>query len=513
MSRSKSFLSGAFFSYLYQGGAMLAGLWLTPLYLRVLGAHDYGIWLVALQVLTFIWLADLGVLGVVPRDVAREHGRELSDPQSDCLRVLVAQTTRVVLFQSMLVCLIAVGVFLFRVRGNASVEGPVGLVLSVFVLTYPLRLFPAVLNGLQDLKFLGQVRMWTWAIATGVTVVLLLMGARYYALAAGWCLQELAGNLIGLWRLRKIRSDLVSFSAWKVAGPVEWRWFTRGLWVSSSQVSTWLLSGADVLIVARVLGPATVVIYSCTAKLVTVLQNQPQMLASIALPGLSQMKTSESRDRTRRATVCLTQGMLFVAGAVFSVVLALNHQFVNLWVGAKFFGGVPLTLLVLANFMIRLIDYTLALALFAFGYERSLALRYLADALVSAGLATILITPLGLPGVATGFLLGGILVAVPIDIYLLARELQISILQVVQPYIPYLWRCAVVSVMAYAINQWIEIPNFFVLVAVGLFIGLLYLGVMIPYVWRSELGAYVRPVWNSLESNLRGRVLGWSNNS
>ncbi|HEX6895082.1 MAG TPA: hypothetical protein VF146_07400, partial [Bryobacteraceae bacterium] len=272
-------------------------------------------------------------------------------------------------------------------------------------------------------------------------------------------------------------------------------------------------SGADVLIVARVLGPATVVIYSCTAKLVTVLQNQPQMLASIALPGLSQMKTSESRDRTRRATVCLTQGMLFVAGAVFSVVLALNHQFVNLWVGAKFFGGVPLTLLVLANFMIRLIDYTLALALFAFGYERSLALRYLADALVSAGLATILITPLGLPGVATGFLLGGILVAVPIDIYLLARELQISILQVVQPYIPYLWRCAVVSVMAYAINQWIEIPNFFVLVAVGLFIGLLYLGVMIPYVWRSELGAYVRPVWNSLESNLRGRVLGWSNNS
>src|ERR1700688_4877005 len=127
MSRSKTFLSGAFFSYLHQGCAMLVGLWLTPFYLRLLGAHDYGIWLVGLQVLTFLLLADLGVLAVVPRDVAREHGRELSEPQSDRLRVLVGQTSKVVLCQTLFVALAAVVLYLFRVRSISSLQGPVGL--------------------------------------------------------------------------------------------------------------------------------------------------------------------------------------------------------------------------------------------------------------------------------------------------------------------------------------------------------------------------------------------------
>ena len=355
---------------------MVVGLWLTPFYLRVLSAHDYGIWLVGLQVLTFLWLADLGVIAVVPRDVAREHGRELLDRQSDRLQVLVGETLKIVLLQTALVAMAALALYLYRIRAVSSLQGPVGLVLLVFVLTYPLRLFGAVLGGLQDLKFLGQTRIWLWSITTAATVILLLMGARFYALAGGWCLQELAGNCAGLWRLRRIRPDLTSFSTWKKAGPLQWNWFTRGLWVSISQTAVWALSGVDLLIVARVLGPTTVVLYFCTSKLVTVLQNLPQTLAGIALPGLSQLKVSESRERTIKATICLTQGMLFVAGAVFTVVLALNQQFVNLWVGAKFFGGVTLTLLVVANFFVRLIDYTLALALFAFCSGKKSSFKY-----------------------------------------------------------------------------------------------------------------------------------------
>jgi len=513
MSRSKSFLSGAFFSYLYQGCAMLVGLWLTPFYLRTLGAHDYGIWLVGLQVLTFLLLADVGVLAVVPRDVAREHGRELSEPQSGRLAVLVAQTAKVVLFQTLLVALLALGLFFFRVRSVSSLEGPVGLVLLVFVLTYPLRLFGAVLTGLQDLKFLGQIRIWFWTIATVATVVLLLMGARFYALACGWCLQEIAGNVTSYWRLRRIRPDLIGLSSWKMAGSIQWNWFTRGLWVSVSQVSVWLLGGADVIIVARVLGPATVVLYSCTSKLVTVLQNQPQALAGIALPGLSQMKASESRERTMKATICLTQGMLFVAGAVFTVVLALNQHFVNLWVGAKFFGGTALTILVVMNFLVRLIDYTLALALFAFGYEKISALRFLLDAVVSTSLAIALVRPLGLPGVTAGFLFGASCVAIPIDIYLLARELKISMMTVIQPYLPYVWRCGVVGAAAFFAFQRIDIPNLFGLVLAGCAIGVAYLAVMVPHVWRSDLGEYVRMAIAGLESRMRGRVLGWSDNA
>src|ERR1700728_2921667 len=114
MSRSKTFLSGAALAYLYQGCMMVVGLWLTPFYLRHLGAHDYGIWLVGLQVLNFLLLCDLGVLAVIPRDIAQAHGRELAETNSDPLRLLIGRLLKTVLVQSAMVVIVAGGVYFFR---------------------------------------------------------------------------------------------------------------------------------------------------------------------------------------------------------------------------------------------------------------------------------------------------------------------------------------------------------------------------------------------------------------
>ena len=512
MSRSKSFLSGAFLAYVYQGGVMLVGLWLTPFYLRTLGAHDYGVWLVALQVLTFLLLADLGIIAVVPRDVARANGREQAD-SGESLQVLVGQTIKVVLLQTALIGLLALGIFFFRVGNNPEVRGPIGLILLVLVLTYPLRVCGAVLQGLQDLKFLGRVRIWLWAAATALTVVLLLLGVRFYALAWGWCLQEITGNLIAFLRLRAIRPDLLGRSVWEQAGPFQWRWFGRGMWVSVGQVAFWLVAATDVLIVARAFGPATVVIYSCTAKLILVLQNQPQILAGVALPGLSHMKSSESRENILRATVSLTQAMLLLAGAVFCVVLAINRQFVGLWVGAGYFGGTTLTILMLVVFVGRLIDYTLALALFAFGYEKQTALRCLLDGVVSVTLAAILAPPLGLVGVSLGFLCGCWLVSLPIDFYLFSRELQVSIPEAARPYVPYLWRFALVGGVGLVAMLRIQASNIFVLAVAAGIIGLAYLFLIFPYVRRTALGGYIQDATTNLRMSMGSWVAGWSNNS
>src|ERR1700730_3222318 len=187
--------------------------------------------------------------------------------------------------------------------------------------------------------------------------------------------------------MRRIRPDLFRWDFWKKAGAVQWSWFLRGFWVSIGQASIWWIAGTDLLIVARAFGPAAVVIYSCTAKLITVLQNQPQTLAGVALPGLSHMKTSESRERILQATTSLTQAMLLLVGAVFCIVLTINQQFVTVWLGARFFGGMRLTVLLLLNFLVQQIDYTLAIALFAFGYEKLAAIRLLADGALGVILA------------------------------------------------------------------------------------------------------------------------------
>src|SRR6202051_2715987 len=152
MSRTRSFLNGALFAYLYQGSAMVIGLWLTPFYIRTLGPKDYGIWLVGMQVLAMLLLCDFGVLAVIPRDVARARGWEQREPAYLDLPLIIGQTTKVVLVQTLLIALVSLGLLFFRPAAAAGLEGPIGLVLFVVVVTYPTRLFPAVLQGLQDLK-------------------------------------------------------------------------------------------------------------------------------------------------------------------------------------------------------------------------------------------------------------------------------------------------------------------------------------------------------------------------
>ena len=72
--------------------------------------------------------------------------------------------------------------------------------------------------------------------------------------------------------------------------------------------------------------------YACTGKLITMLANQPQMFMQLALPALSELRTSASRERLFEVSRSMTQVMLLASGAIVVVVLATN-QAVRLMVG------------------------------------------------------------------------------------------------------------------------------------------------------------------------------------
>jgi O-antigen/teichoic acid export membrane protein len=274
-----------------------------------------------------------------------------------------------------------------------------------------------------------------------------------------------------------------------------------------------LSAGSDILIVGRAINAAMVVVYSSTNKLIAVLQNQPQILASVALPGLSHMKTSESRERILQATTSLTQVMLLLAGGVFCIILGANQQFVTLWLGAHFFGGMQLTVILLLTFLLRQVDYTLAVTLFAFGHEKLVSIRALVDGTVSVAIAILLVGHWGMAGVAFGFLCGAAFVSVPADVFLLTRTLQVSVGQLSRPYLPFLWRFAVAGCVALAVRNWFGSPNLLHLAITTSIVGLVYLLLVIPYVWSTPLRGYIQGATAMIASTMRTRVLGWSDDA
>jgi hypothetical protein len=133
--------------------------------------------------------------------------------------------------------------------------------------------------------------------------------------------------------------------------------------------------------------------------------------------------------------------------------------------------------------------------------------------LVSVVLASILVRYLGFEGVILGALCGAVLVSIPMDVFVLAREFEVSIFQFVRPYLPFLWRFALIGAGGVAIVTQFGVSGPVNLTITAILIGLAYAIVVLPYVWRTPLRSYIQSTASAIWSVMPGRNLGWSNDA
>jgi len=501
--RTRRFLGGVGLTLLNQGLVLLVGLWFTRFALGTLGQHEYGLWLVALQIVGYLGLLDLGVVALLPRETAFAAGREKAGGGLAGVAALLGDASQLVLLQTPVLALLAVGAGALVAGRWAGLLPAVGLILAAYVVAFPLRIFGATLQGLQDLAFLGWVQLAAWGAGTATSIALLLTGHGLVSLAAGWIVTQLASPAAHWMRLRSRFAGAIPVRAPRLTWPAARGYLARSLWVSLSQITSLLINGADVLIIAALLGPARVVPYVLTGKLVAVAANLPYAIAHTAGPGLSEMRVRESRERLSDVTLALTQAVLLASGLVAVVVLALNQAFVRWWVGPEQFGGLTLSalfvLLMMANHWATTIVYTA----FSFGHEKATALVGLAQGLVTLAVTLALVPSLGIVGGVLGSLAGAVLVTLPLMLRIVLRDVGGSVRQAVRPLAPWAARLAVLAAVATALAR-LERPNGLAwLVGGGLALTAVYVLAMIPVAARPPLRPYVARAFASLPAPFR----------
>jgi O-antigen/teichoic acid export membrane protein len=494
MSRSKRFLSSVGLSYMYQGLVMAVGLWLTPFMLKRIGQHDYGLWLVGAQILSYLMMLDFGVVALLPRETAYATGRAggIVEHAKDLPRI-VGETASVVMCQMPVVIAAVLLVWFLMPQAWHGFRGPITLALAIFTVMFPLRIFQAVLEGLQDLRFIGRVQILVWAISTGLMIVLILSGWGLYSLAASWSAAQLVSAGIMIFRVKHYFPSVLPDRIPRLTKSGLYDHFSRGFWVSLSQVAQPLLNGSDVLVIGKVFGPSMVVPYSCTSKLISVLSNQPNLLMQAAMPGLSELKTGESRERIFKATTALGQALLMLSGALACVVLVVNRGFVNWWVGPKQYGGATLTGLITVVMLLRHWNTTASYATFCFGYERRLAIATILDAIVTVGASIILVQRLGLIGAPIGAIVGVCGVSLPLNLSALCREVGVSFKELLMPLWPWFWRFLIVAGLAVVAGRFCVSLNLVQTATVSAIAALIYVAVMIQPSQQSALGSYLNP--------------------
>jgi O-antigen/teichoic acid export membrane protein len=499
MTRTHRFLTGFMTGYAHLILATIAGLWLTPFFLRHLGQSTFGLWLVGTQIIAYLLLMDLGIVALLPRETAYITGRTGRHDAPE-LRELVEKTLTLAFAQTPVVLIAAIVALWWVPASWAALRVPLAVALGLFVVTFPLRVFQAALTGLQDLAFVARVQLIAWLAGVAVNVVLVVQGYTLSALAAGWCVTQ--ATIIAACGLRlavMFPGAMPRRLAPRGLGRAR-DYVVRSVWVSVSQIAQVLLNGTDLMIIGAMLGPAAVVPYACTGKLVSVLANQPQAILQSAAPALSELRTTADRGRLFQVSAALAQATLAVSGLVACIVLAVNAGFVRWWVGPDQFGGVPLTLLLLAAMIIRHFNTTNVYALFCFGHEKRLALTGLADGVATLALSAVLVQTLGLAGAPLGAIAGVVLVSAPLNLAALSRETGVPRLRILTTLGPWLWRFAIVAVIAGFVGATLQPSSFPWLAVLGAAAALLYSVAVVAPLLRSPAGVYLRP--------LIGRVTG-----
>jgi O-antigen/teichoic acid export membrane protein len=493
MSRTKRFLGGVSLGYAYQFLLTVVGLWLTPFLLRRVGQHDYGLWLVGAQLLAYLSLMDFGIVALLPRATAYATGRAGSVNDAKDLPEIVGQTAWVVLFQTPLVAVAAL-ILWFTIPGDwGPLRMPIAIVMLAFVLAFPLRIFGAVLQGLQDLAFLGRVNIIAWLAGTALTIALVLAGDGLYALAYGWVLTQVLTAAVCYVRLRRTFAGVLPRTLPRVSGLQFRRQLKQGFWISVAQIAGVLTNGTDLIIVGLILGPLAVVPYACTAKLISVLANQPQMLMQAAFPGLSEMRTAESPKRLFEVCSTLSLAMIIMSGAIVCVVLAVNRGFVQWWVGANQYGGFVLTSFLIGAMLLRQWNTSWIYPLLCFGRERRISITNLLDGLTTALLSLVLVWQFGARGAPVASMIGVCFVSLVGNLYAVSRELNVTVSSLVKIFIPWLWRFTIVALAASMLNRF-WVPRTFISLALATIVtSAAYLLLMLPLLFGSELGGYVKP--------------------
>ena len=421
MSRIRRAAITAGFTYVQYGLAIGGSLVLIPMAISIVGARHYGLWLATGELLGYAAMADLGVIGVLPWMIAEADGRR----DRAALRSLVANGLVVGALVGMAYAAVAAALWtvmpdaLGLTADDRGVVGPaLALVAFAAVLTYPLRVFNAVLIGLQDAAFNGVLGVTQSLLNVGIAMAMLWNGYGILSLAAAAAVSSSVIGVASLGRACVLAPDL--FTRWPRPKPAAiGHLLSNGVggWLGAFG---WQLAASSGLIIGFVGHPEWIAAYAVTAKLGTLSTQLAWVLPDSGLVGLAQLHGEPDRNwRVQEVVLMLLRLHLLLAGAAACALLAFNPAFVRLWIGSSLFGGLLLNAVLAGVVLSHSFTHGLVTMASALGARMRTGIVVLVNGLLYVGGAVLLGRAWELPGVAGAAILAALLTSVPAGILLL----------------------------------------------------------------------------------------------
>lgn len=332
--------AGAVLSYLLLGLNTLIGLLYTPFLLRMLGKSEYGLYSLAVSVIAYLTVLDLGFGNAIVRYTAKFRAEGKKDEQYEMFGMffLLYLVISVIAF---LVAMFLVwnvdAIFDAKMTMEEVSRMRIILLLMAFNLafTFPMSIWGSIITAYENFVFQKLINITRTLLNPLVMVVLLFWGYKAIALVIVTTAFNVLTLLINyLYCKRKLQVKLY-FKRFKWGFLKEVSIYS--FWIFLNAITEQIYWGSGQFILGIFQGTATVAVYAVAIQLKNMYYMFSTAISSVFLPKVTSMIINGASDQEMSNLFIKTGRIQYIIMSfILTGFILLGRPFIAIWAGQDY---------------------------------------------------------------------------------------------------------------------------------------------------------------------------------
>lgn len=485
MPSSKQIKIGAIFSYLSIAINIISGLVYTPWMIHSIGRENFGLYTLALSVIT-LFVFDFGLSAAVTRFIARYLAQNRQDKANNCLGLVY----RLYIIIDIILFFILISVYFFipeiyKELTPNEIEN-FKIIYSIAAV-YAIISFPFIpINGILT-AYECFIQLKICDIIHKLIIVItmtccLLLNYGLYALVLVNALSGVLTIMFKLWCIHKYTPQKINWNYFNKQELKELANYSG--WVTIIAIAQRCIFNLAPSILGALSGSTAIAILGIATTIEGYTYTFASALNGMFLPKVSRIVNNHGDVLPLMIRIGRIQ--FFIIGIIICGVICLGQDFINLWVGKNFSESYICAILIILPSLFHLPQMIGSEAIYAHNKVKKLAIVFIIMATCNLIGAIILAPSLGATGVCISVSIAYFIRTIGLD-FILHKDLNINIFtflrQSLFPIIPPLGGCILCGVL---INKIILTEGWFVFFAKGVLFTLAYCTILYIFAMNEQ---------------------------
>ena len=394
---------------------MAVGLFLSPFIIHRLGNVAYGVWVLAIGVMAYLGLLDLGMQSAVLRFVSKGHTQ--NDHQGASEAISAALWVRLQISALILVLsagLAAVFPLIFKVPAELAGDARKAILLTgvKMAITMSIGVVAGVLSALNRYDLQNYLSMVQTAVRVIGVVAVLRTGHGIVAIAVCELIAVLIYNALLVWVAHRLYPQLQILLNRPKRETLKRIW-TYSSYAFLTTVAIQLIYQTDYIVVGKFVSVAAVTYYAIGYSLCSYTSQAINSMGATFVPAASTYEAAGDTNSLLMLYKNGTRATLAVSLPILITLMVRGRSFIGLWMGPQYSHSSGTVLIILCSTFLFVFANRTAQAI-AFGVEKHKmgAIWAIGEGVVNLSLSIVLARRYGIYGVAIGTAIPSLLVNV-----------------------------------------------------------------------------------------------------